>query len=109
MTFLGGGFGRKAFLDYPHEATLISKKIGAPVQVVWTREDDMTQGPYRPGMSYRCEGVATDGKTDGLKVRLAGQNMNNFQNDDRSKPNDSSAEVFPAQLYEKLKILLICE
>ncbi|HZZ74723.1 MAG TPA: molybdopterin cofactor-binding domain-containing protein, partial [Puia sp.] len=39
MTFLGGGFGRKAFLDYPHEATLISKAIGLPVQVTWTRED----------------------------------------------------------------------
>ena len=38
-------------LDYPHEATLISKEIGGPVQVVWTREDDMTQGPHRPGMS----------------------------------------------------------
>src|SRR5688572_15598535 len=32
MTFLGGGFGRKAFLDYPHEAAVISKAINAPVQ-----------------------------------------------------------------------------
>jgi isoquinoline 1-oxidoreductase beta subunit len=49
MTFLGGGFGRKAFLDYPHEAVMLSKEVNAPVQVVWTREDDMTQGPFRPG------------------------------------------------------------
>jgi isoquinoline 1-oxidoreductase beta subunit len=107
MTFLGGGFGRKAFLDYPHEATLISKQIGAPVQVVWTREDDMTQGPYRPGMSYRCEGVVTNGKIDALKVRLAGQNMDNFQNDDRSKPNDSSAEGFLAPYYNSIKNISI--
>ena len=38
MTFLGGGFGRKAFFDYPQEAVLISKEIKSPVQVIWTRE-----------------------------------------------------------------------
>ncbi len=54
MTFLGGGFGRKAFMDYPHEAAVISRAIKAPVQVVWTREDDTTQGPFRPGMVYQC-------------------------------------------------------
>ena len=48
MTFLGGGFGRKAFTDYTAEAGLISKVIKAPVQVVWTREDDMAQGPLFP-------------------------------------------------------------
>jgi isoquinoline 1-oxidoreductase beta subunit len=61
MTFLGGGFGRKAFLDYPHEAAVISKAINAPVQVVWTREDDMNQGPFRPGMVYQCIGALNDG------------------------------------------------
>lgn len=107
MTFLGGGFGRKAFLDYPHEATLISKQVGEPVQVVWTREDDITQGPYRPGMSYRCEGVVTNGKIDALKVRLAGQNMDNFQSDDRSKANGSSAEAFLAPYYNSIKNISI--
>jgi isoquinoline 1-oxidoreductase subunit beta len=56
MTFLGGGFGRKGIPDYPHEAALISQKINAPVQVVWTREDDMTAGPFRPGAVYKCKG-----------------------------------------------------
>ncbi len=107
MTFLGGGFGRKAFLDYPHEATLISKQIGAPVQVVWTREDDTTQGPYRPGMSYRCEGVVTNGNISALKVRLAGQNMDNFQSDDRSKPNDSSAEGFLKPYFDTIRNISI--
>jgi len=107
MTFLGGGFGRKAFLDYPHEATLISKQINAPVQVVWTREDDITQGPFRPGMSYRCEGVVTDGAIDAFKIRLAGQNMDHFQNDDRSKANGSSAEGFLAPYYDSIKNISI--
>lgn len=56
MTFLGGGFGRKAFPDYPCEAALISKTIKAPVQVIWTREDDMSAGPFRAGAMYRCRG-----------------------------------------------------
>jgi len=76
MTFLGGGFGRKAFLDYPHEAAVISKEINAPVQVVWTREDDMTQGPFRPGIIYRCKGALNErGGIAGLETIAAGQNM----------------------------------
>lgn len=76
MTFLGGGFGRKAFTDYPHEAALISKEIKAPVQVVWTREDDMTQGPFRPGMMYQCTAALGDnGRITAFETKMAGQNM----------------------------------
>jgi isoquinoline 1-oxidoreductase beta subunit len=56
MTFLGGGFGRKSAADYPYEAALISKEMKAPVQVVWTREDDMTRGPFRSGSAFACRG-----------------------------------------------------
>jgi isoquinoline 1-oxidoreductase subunit beta len=56
MTFLGGGFGRKGFTDYPHEAALISQAVNAPVQVMWTREDDMASGPFRTGAAYACKG-----------------------------------------------------
>lgn len=76
MTFLGGGFGRKAFTDYPHEAAIISKEIKAPVQVVWTREDDMTQGPFRPGMVYQCTGALNEGgRIEAFETKMAGQNM----------------------------------
>ncbi|WP_153797332.1 xanthine dehydrogenase family protein molybdopterin-binding subunit [Foetidibacter luteolus] len=69
MTFLGGGFGRKAFTDYPHEAALISKAIKAPVQVVWTREDDMTAGPFRAGAAYRCRGgIDGRGKIHSMQI-----------------------------------------
>jgi isoquinoline 1-oxidoreductase beta subunit len=48
MTRMGGGFGRRAYAHYLCEAALISKKMNAPVKLVYSREDDMTYGIYRP-------------------------------------------------------------
>ena len=48
MTRMGGGFGRRAYGQYVYEAALISKKVKAPVKLMYTREDDMTYGIYRP-------------------------------------------------------------
>ncbi len=107
MTFLGGGFGRKAFMDYPHEASVISKEMKAPVQVVWTREDDATQGPYRPGITYRCEGVITNGEIDAFKVKLAGQNNSHWRGGKKDVPNGSASEGFLKPYTESIKNLSI--
>ncbi len=107
MTFLGGGFGRKAFLDYPHEAVVISKEIKAPVQVLWTREDDMTQGPHRPGVSYRCEGVVNNGEIDAFKVKLCGQNIDYWSGGNNGKENSSSSEGFLNEYTKSIKNLSI--
>ena len=48
MTRMGGGFGRRLYGHFGVEATVISQKMKAPIKLVYTREDDMTQGTYRP-------------------------------------------------------------
>lgn len=48
MTRMGGGFGLRAYGHYAVEAALISRKVKAPIKLVYTREDDMTYGIYRP-------------------------------------------------------------
>ena len=103
MTFLGGGFGRKAFTDYTHEAVLISKEMNAPVLVTWSREDDMTQGPYRPGISYRCEGMIANGEISAMRVKLSGQNIGHWMGGSKTEPNDSSAEGFLKPYYNSIK------
>lgn len=55
LTRLGGGFGRRLKADYVIEAVEVSRLMKAPVQVIWTREDDMAGGSYRPAVRYRFE------------------------------------------------------
>ncbi len=103
MTFLGGGFGRKAFTDYTYEAVLISKEIKAPVQVVWTREDDMTQGPFRPGAVYQCKGAINDGRIAALQVKMASQNMDHqWPGADKTNFNSSTTEGFAESYFESI-------
>ncbi|HEV3023214.1 MAG TPA: xanthine dehydrogenase family protein molybdopterin-binding subunit, partial [Pirellulales bacterium] len=61
-TLLGGGFGRRAAIDnhFVREAVQISKAVRAPVKVIWTREDDMRGGYYRP-RAYHSVRAALDG------------------------------------------------
>ncbi len=110
MTFLGGGFGRKAFMDYPHEAAVISKEINSPVQVVWTREDDATQGPYRPGITYRCEGVINNKKIEALKFRMSGQNNDHWRDPKTKKSaNRSTSEGFLKPYFDTVKNVSFAE
>ena len=56
MTRLGGGYGRRSYAHWAVEAALISKEVNAPVKLIYTREDDMTGGIYRPAYqaTYRA-------------------------------------------------------
>ncbi|MFN8354052.1 MAG: molybdopterin cofactor-binding domain-containing protein [Spirosomataceae bacterium] len=48
MTRMGGGFGRRAYTQFAYEAARISQKMKAPIKLIYTREDDMNYGIYRP-------------------------------------------------------------
>ncbi len=73
MTRQGGGFGRRLYGNFGNEAALISKQAGVPVKLVYTREDDMTQGTYRPTykVTYRAA-LDENNQLMGFKVRGAG-------------------------------------
>jgi isoquinoline 1-oxidoreductase beta subunit len=62
-TYLGGGFGRRFELDFIQEALETSKAVGAPVKVVWSREDDIQHDQYRPACVHRLRaGVDPSGQ-----------------------------------------------
>jgi CO/xanthine dehydrogenase Mo-binding subunit len=55
-TFLGGGFGRRVGDDFVKDAVLLSREVGKPVKVVWSREDDIKQGIFRPASYHEISG-----------------------------------------------------
>lgn len=76
VPFLGGAFGRKAYLDFVLEAVHLSKLAKAPVKIIWTREDDVTQGPFRPGMLSAMRGaVDAQGNLVAFEHKLIGESI----------------------------------
>ena len=75
---LGGGFGRRgAFQDYTTQVVNIAKQMpGTPIKLIWTREEDMTQGRYHPIMMCKMS-ASFDSKKNltGVHMRLSGQSI----------------------------------
>jgi len=67
-TFMGGAFGRRYQWDFPTEAAQIAKRVSKPVQLVWSREDDMMHDFYRPASYHRMSGALdADGNVAGWR------------------------------------------
>lgn len=78
--FLGGGFGRRATptSDFVSEAVQVAKAVGgsAPIKVVWTREDDIHGGYYRPMYVHRVRvGLGADGRPVSWRQTIVGQSI----------------------------------
>jgi isoquinoline 1-oxidoreductase beta subunit len=72
FTRMGGAFGRRFYPDFVAEAVRVSKSVGRPVQVVWTREDDIRHGFYRPaGLHLLRASLGRDGLPEAWSHHLA--------------------------------------
>ncbi|HXR77009.1 MAG TPA: xanthine dehydrogenase family protein molybdopterin-binding subunit [Bryobacteraceae bacterium] len=89
-TYMGGGFGRRYQADFAVEAAQIGKKMtGTPVQLVWSREDDMTHDFYRPASYHRVSGaIDSQGNILAWKHRSTSTSIADWW--DRKSPPESS-------------------
>jgi isoquinoline 1-oxidoreductase subunit beta len=70
-TLLGGGFGRRLYGDFAQHAALLSRAVGRPVHVIWSRETDMQHDGYRPAVMNRLTARLDDqGKPVSLVQKL---------------------------------------
>lgn len=103
ISFVGGGFGRRLEADFAAEAAGISKAIGKPVKVLWTREDDIQLGPFRPMTFSAMRGaVSADGKAVAFQHKVISPSISATKSDkyDKTKPDRSMTEGISDQDYE---------
>ena len=108
MTRCGGGFGRRLSNDYMVEAAFIAREVGAPVKLLWNRQDDVQHDFYRPAGYHNFRGgLDADGKLVGLHDRFVtfGQDGKVASSADMSG-GEFPARVIPNLLYERSLIPL---
>lgn len=103
IMFNGGGFGRRLTQDFATEAAMLSKTIGKPVKVVWTREDDTTLGPFRPMTFSALRGaLSNDGQAVAFEHKVISPSIDATMNEtfDKAKPDGTMLEGTNEQKYE---------
>lgn len=90
-TLMGGGYGRRYHADFVAEATQISQATGAPIKVVFTREDDTQRGFYRPASLHKLSGaVGADGLPAAWRHRMSSVSIDGYWTPpDKAKPANS--------------------
>ena len=94
-TYLGGGFGRKAAMDFAIQAILISQAVGAPVKLLWSREEDIQHDMYRPVSTTRIKaGIDVGGKLVAWQQRVVSPSISASSNpgSDPTKLDTTSVE-----------------
>jgi isoquinoline 1-oxidoreductase beta subunit len=104
VTMLGGGFGRRLQVDYVLEAVEISKAIGKPVQVLWTRDDDMKHGFFQaPKIEHVQAGLDVGGKPVAWLHKSCGPDLSVLglpSEEDRKNPNFYTDDGMPWGLFD---------
>lgn len=103
IMFNGGGFGRRLTQDFATEAALLSKTIGQPVKVVWTREDDTALGPFRPMTFSAMRGaLSANGQALALQHKVISPSIDATMGEkyDKTKPDGTMLEGTSEQKYE---------
>lgn len=102
VQFNGGGFGRRLYPDYVYEAVELAKTTGKPVKVIWTREDDTRQGPFRPmTFSAMKAGLGADGMPVALQHKVISPSLTDAddQTYKKTKEDASMTEGLNDQKY----------
>ena len=102
----GGGFGRRLMVDYAGEAALLSQRAGAPIQVVWTREDDLSHDFYRPAGRHRLRAALdANGQVAAWAQQLANPSRYAYARAMGAKPEASELypDDFPAACVPNLR------
>ncbi len=108
-TYLGGGFGRRGWSDFVTDACETSKAMKAPVQVTWSREDDIQHDYYRPASYVKlAAGLGADGNPVAFTARVACDSINNwfFPGSVKNGMDESSVEGLSDMPYDVANILV---
>lgn len=101
MRRCGGGFGRRLMNDVMVEAAVIARRAGAPVKLLWSREDDVAHDYYRPGMTFRIQaGLDAQGRVSVYRAHGVGWSRGGKDADG----SDLALDVAPGLMAENVRI-----